>query len=207
MIPSPRVSSVFAPYRIGWRTACSFLVPLATILFWGCMICTRRYHLLILLWMTSQLRAIIQQSMSDPAQCINAPVAVGYGAGSAGNTFVHVDGSQSGDVSNHQTSGDKFAAFLGDLGCWQFRGTTWAGLGMNICRQLLPTVGRFAICRRSNTCLFGSGGDGLARSTSTSYPRTIMGMWSIRTNYIWMFCLPTLDPIGRLKNLSGTVHL
>jgi hypothetical protein len=46
---------------------------------------------------------------------ITAPVQVGYGPGSAGNTFVHVDGSQSGDISNHQTSGDKFAAFLGTL--------------------------------------------------------------------------------------------
>jgi hypothetical protein len=49
------------------------------------------------------------------AMGINAPVLVGYGAGSAGNTFVHVDGSQTADVSNHQTSGDKFAAFLGTL--------------------------------------------------------------------------------------------
>ncbi len=49
------------------------------------------------------------------AMGINAPVAVGYGAGSAGNTFVHVDGNQTADISNHQTSGDKFAAFLGDL--------------------------------------------------------------------------------------------
>jgi hypothetical protein len=49
------------------------------------------------------------------AMGINAPVAVGYGPGSAGNTFVHVDGSQSADISNHQTSGDKFAAFLGTL--------------------------------------------------------------------------------------------
>ena len=49
------------------------------------------------------------------AMGINAPVAVGYGAGSAGNTFIHVDGSQSGDISNRQTSGDKFAAFLGTL--------------------------------------------------------------------------------------------
>jgi len=47
---------------------------------------------------------------------ISAPVLVSYGAGSAGNTFVHVDGSQDGDISNHQTSGDKFAAFLGTLG-------------------------------------------------------------------------------------------
>jgi len=47
---------------------------------------------------------------------ISAPVAVGYGPGSAGNTFVNVNGSQSGDISNHQTSGDKFEAFLGDLG-------------------------------------------------------------------------------------------
>ena len=46
---------------------------------------------------------------------INAPVAVGYGAGSAGNTFIHVDGSQNGSVSNNQTSGDQFAAFLGTL--------------------------------------------------------------------------------------------
>jgi hypothetical protein len=46
---------------------------------------------------------------------INAPVAVGYGAGSAGNTFIHVDGSQDADISNHQTAGDKFAAFLGTL--------------------------------------------------------------------------------------------
>ena len=59
---------------------------------------------------TSAASSILQ------AMGINAPVAVGYGAGSAGNTFVHVDGSQSGDISNHQTSGDKFAAFLGDLG-------------------------------------------------------------------------------------------
>ena len=49
------------------------------------------------------------------AMGINAPVAVGYGPGSAGNTFVHVDGSQSADISNRQTSGDKFAAFLGTL--------------------------------------------------------------------------------------------
>ena len=59
---------------------------------------------------TSAASSILQ------AMGINAPVAVGYGAGSAGNTFVHVDGSQSGDISNHQTSGDKFAAFLGTLG-------------------------------------------------------------------------------------------
>ena len=49
------------------------------------------------------------------AMGINAPVAVGFGPGAAGNTFVHVDGSQSADISNHQTSGDKFAAFLGIL--------------------------------------------------------------------------------------------
>ncbi len=49
------------------------------------------------------------------AMGINAPVAVWFGPGSAGNTFVHVDGSQTADVSNHQTSGDKFAAFLGVL--------------------------------------------------------------------------------------------
>ena len=58
---------------------------------------------------TSAASSILQ------AMGINAPVAVGYGAGSAGNTFVHVDGSQDGDISNHQTSGDKFAAFLGTL--------------------------------------------------------------------------------------------
>jgi hypothetical protein len=46
---------------------------------------------------------------------IEAPVSVGYGAGSAGNTFVHVNGSQDAGISNGQTSGDKFAAFLGDL--------------------------------------------------------------------------------------------
>jgi hypothetical protein len=46
---------------------------------------------------------------------ISAPVLVGYGAGSAGNTFVHVDGSQNAAISNHQTSGDKFAAFLGTV--------------------------------------------------------------------------------------------
>ena len=49
------------------------------------------------------------------AMRIDAPIAVGYGAGSAGNTFIHIDGSQSGDISNHQTSGDKFTAFLGSL--------------------------------------------------------------------------------------------
>jgi hypothetical protein len=49
------------------------------------------------------------------AMRIDAPIGVGYGAGSAGNTFVHIDGSQSGDISNHQTSGDKFTAFLGAL--------------------------------------------------------------------------------------------
>jgi len=58
---------------------------------------------------TSAASSILQAMMLD------APVQVGYGAGSAGNTFVHVDGSQSGNISNHQTSGDKFAAFLGAL--------------------------------------------------------------------------------------------
>ncbi len=58
---------------------------------------------------TSAASSILQ------AMGIDAPVAVGYGAGSAGNTFIHVDGSQSGDISNHQTSGDKFSAFLGAL--------------------------------------------------------------------------------------------
>jgi hypothetical protein len=46
---------------------------------------------------------------------IAVPVAVGYGAGSAGNTFINVNGSQSGDITNHQKSGDKFSAFLGAL--------------------------------------------------------------------------------------------
>ena len=58
---------------------------------------------------TSAASSILQ------AMQIDAPVVVGYGPGSAGNTFVHVDGSQSGDISNHQTSGDKFSAFLGAL--------------------------------------------------------------------------------------------
>ncbi len=58
---------------------------------------------------TSAASSILQAMM------LNAPVAVGYGPGSAGNTFIHVDGSQSGDISNHQTSGDKFSAFLGAL--------------------------------------------------------------------------------------------
>ena len=58
---------------------------------------------------TSAASSILQ------AMGIDAPVAVGFGPGSAGNVFVHVDGSQTGDVSNHQTSGDKFAAFLGTL--------------------------------------------------------------------------------------------
>jgi hypothetical protein len=46
---------------------------------------------------------------------IDAPIAVGYGAGSAGNTFININGSQSGNVSNKQTSGDEFAAFLNAL--------------------------------------------------------------------------------------------
>jgi hypothetical protein len=46
---------------------------------------------------------------------IDAPIAVGYGAGSAGNTFVHIDPSQSASTSTEQTSGDKFSAFLGTL--------------------------------------------------------------------------------------------
>ena len=49
------------------------------------------------------------------AMGIEAPVMVGYGAGSAGNTFVHVNGSQTAGISNDQTAGDKVAAFLGDL--------------------------------------------------------------------------------------------
>jgi len=58
---------------------------------------------------TSAASSILQ------AMGIAAPVSVGYGPGSAGNTFINVDGSQSGDISTHQTSGDKFAAFLGTL--------------------------------------------------------------------------------------------
>jgi hypothetical protein len=58
---------------------------------------------------TSAASSILQ------AMGINAPIAVGYGAGSAGNTFIHVDGNQSADISNRQTSGDKFSAFLGAL--------------------------------------------------------------------------------------------
>ncbi len=58
---------------------------------------------------TSAASSILQAMM------INAPVDVGYGPGSAGNTFVHVDGSQHGDIANHQTSGDKFSAFLDAL--------------------------------------------------------------------------------------------
>jgi hypothetical protein len=50
------------------------------------------------------------------AMQIDAPVMVGYGAGSAGNTFIHVDGSQTSGITTKQTSGDKFAAFLGQLG-------------------------------------------------------------------------------------------
>lgn len=58
---------------------------------------------------TSAASSILQ------AMGIDAPVAVGYGPGSAGNTFIHVDGSQNGSISNNQTSGDKFAAFLDTL--------------------------------------------------------------------------------------------
>jgi hypothetical protein len=58
---------------------------------------------------TSAASSILQ------AMGIDAPVAVGYGAGSAGNTFVHVDGTQNGSIANNQTSGDQFAAFLGTL--------------------------------------------------------------------------------------------
>jgi hypothetical protein len=49
------------------------------------------------------------------AMGINTPIAVGYGAGSAGNTFIHVDPTQSASSSNEQTSGDKFGAFLGTI--------------------------------------------------------------------------------------------
>ena len=49
------------------------------------------------------------------AMGIDAPIAVGYGAGSAGNTFVHIDPSQDASTSTEQTSGDKFAAFLGTV--------------------------------------------------------------------------------------------
>jgi hypothetical protein len=58
---------------------------------------------------TSAASSILQ------AMGINAPIAVGYGPGSAGNTFIHVDGNQSGNISNDQDSGDKFSAFLGAL--------------------------------------------------------------------------------------------
>jgi hypothetical protein len=46
---------------------------------------------------------------------IDAPIAVGYGAGSAGNTFVHIDPTQDGSTSTKQTSGDKFGVFLGEV--------------------------------------------------------------------------------------------
>jgi len=46
---------------------------------------------------------------------IDAPIAIGYGAGSAGNTFIHIDPSQNASTSTEQTSGDKFAAFLGTV--------------------------------------------------------------------------------------------
>jgi hypothetical protein len=49
------------------------------------------------------------------AMMIDAPVVTGYGPGSAGNTFVHVNGTQNGSIANHQTSGDRFAAFLGTV--------------------------------------------------------------------------------------------
>jgi hypothetical protein len=58
---------------------------------------------------TSAASSILQ------AMGIDAPIAIGYGAGSAGNTFIHVDGSQNASISNNQTSGDKYAAFLGTL--------------------------------------------------------------------------------------------
>jgi hypothetical protein len=46
---------------------------------------------------------------------LEAPIAVGLGAGSAGNTFIHIDPSQDASTSTKQTSGDKFAAFLGTV--------------------------------------------------------------------------------------------
>ena len=46
---------------------------------------------------------------------IDAPIAVGYGAGSAGNTFIHIDPTQTATTSTKQTSGDKFSAFLGTV--------------------------------------------------------------------------------------------
>jgi hypothetical protein len=49
------------------------------------------------------------------AMGIDAPIGVGYGAGSAGNTFVHIDPTQNATTSTEQTSGDKFAAFLGEV--------------------------------------------------------------------------------------------
>jgi hypothetical protein len=49
------------------------------------------------------------------AMGIDTPIAVGYGAGSAGNTFIHIDPSQNASESTKQTSGDKFSAFLGTV--------------------------------------------------------------------------------------------
>jgi hypothetical protein len=46
MIPSSRVV-VFPPCRMDRRAACNFLAPLARTLLWGCMVCARRYRLLI----------------------------------------------------------------------------------------------------------------------------------------------------------------
>ena len=46
---------------------------------------------------------------------IDTPIAVGYGAGSAGNTFIHIDPSQTATSSTKETSGDKFSAFLGTI--------------------------------------------------------------------------------------------
>ena len=56
-------------------------------------------------------------SVSDMLQGMGivSPVAVGYGAGSAGNTFVHIDPSQTASSSTQETSGDKFSAFLGTI--------------------------------------------------------------------------------------------
>jgi hypothetical protein len=46
---------------------------------------------------------------------IDAPIGVGYGAGSAGNTFIHIDPSQDASESTKQTASDKFSAFLGTV--------------------------------------------------------------------------------------------
>jgi len=53
------------------------------------------------------------------AMQIQAPVSIVNGAGSASNNFINVNGSQSSNVSNSQTAGDEFAAFLGELAAFK----------------------------------------------------------------------------------------